>query len=154
MSCIKPFTNNDIDAIYQIETACNPSPWSLKTLQGCFGPRYITRGIRENDLWCGFYVADYVLDELTLMEIAVHPHWQRKGFASALLDDLFDQAGQRKIRQCFLEVRDSNTAAQLLYIKYGFEQIDRRLGYYPCNNGHEDAIIMRKTLPALALAET
>lgn len=153
MSVIQPFSRADIEPIFAIEQACNPFPWSRKTLQGCFGPRYITRGIRVDNQWCGFYVADYVVDEMTLMEIGIHPQWQRRGFGRTLLNDLFAQAEQLDIRQCFLEVRASNIGAQLLYITHGFEQIDRRTGYYPAKVGHEDAIIMRKKLEIGALIE-
>ncbi|TLU61670.1 ribosomal-protein-alanine N-acetyltransferase [Thalassotalea litorea] len=153
MSVIKSFSVSDIDPIHAIEVACNPFPWSRKTLQGCFGPRYITRGIMVDNQWCGFYVADYVVDEMTLMEIAIHPSWQRRGYGNALLNDLFHQADKLNIRQCFLEVRASNFAAQLLYINHDFSQIDRRTGYYPAQTGHEDAIIMRKSLDVAALIE-
>ncbi|WP_394176932.1 ribosomal protein S18-alanine N-acetyltransferase [Thalassotalea litorea] len=153
MTVIKTFSKADIDPIYDIEVACNPFPWSRKTLQGCFGPRYLTRGILIDDQWCGFYVADYVVDEMTLMEIGIHPQWQRRGYGNALLNDLFAQAEKLDIRKCFLEVRASNFAAQLLYINHGFEQIDRRTGYYPAKTGHEDAIIMRKSINVPALMD-
>ncbi|QDP00729.1 ribosomal protein S18-alanine N-acetyltransferase [Thalassotalea sp. PS06] len=153
MSSIQSFSIDHINQIYAIELACNPFPWSQKILEGCFGPRYLTRGVTDGNLWFGFYVADYVIDEMTLMEIAVHPDWQRIGYGAALLEDLFAQAEQLNINQVFLEVRASNIAAQLLYINHGFEQIDRRVGYYPAATGHEDAIIMRKTMNELVLAK-
>ena len=47
---------------------------------------------------------------------------------------------------CTLEVRVSNTVAQNLYVKWGFETKGVRKGYYLDN--HEDAYIM--TTPSLS----
>jgi ribosomal-protein-alanine N-acetyltransferase len=49
-------------------------------------------------------------------------------------------------RECFLEVRDSNTAAFRFYERYGFNEIGRRRDYYPAVGGREDAVVMACTL--------
>jgi ribosomal-protein-alanine N-acetyltransferase len=49
-------------------------------------------------------------------------------------------ANQRAARIVTLEVRVSNTAAQQLYAKYGFNQVGLRRDYYTDNR--EDAVIM------------
>jgi [ribosomal protein S18]-alanine N-acetyltransferase len=41
----------------------------------------------------------------------------------------------------FLEVRPSNSGAIALYQKLGFNEIGTRKGYYPAENGREDAIM-------------
>jgi ribosomal-protein-alanine N-acetyltransferase len=46
----------------------------------------------------------------------------------------------------FLEVRPSNAKALALYRRAGFQQVGRRRGYYPGENGREDALIMRLPL--------
>lgn len=43
-------------------------------------------------------------------------------------------------RSSFLEVRESNIAAQEMYRKFGYEKIGRRRRYYRDND--EDAILM------------
>ncbi len=48
------------------------------------------------------------------------------------------------MRELYLEVRVSNTAAQRLYERYDFEEVGRRPGYY--TSPVEDAIVMRKRL--------
>jgi ribosomal-protein-alanine N-acetyltransferase len=63
-----------------------------------------------------------------------------------LLLGLLDEARRLRARLATLEVRVSNSAAQALYAKYGFEQVGRRKGYYSDNR--EDALIM--TTPELA----
>ena len=47
----------------------------------------------------------------------------------------------------WLEVRESNTNAFQLYLKNGFNEVDRRLNYYPTESGKEDAIIMCRFFP-------
>jgi ribosomal-protein-alanine N-acetyltransferase len=46
-----------------------------------------------------------------------------------------------------LEVRRSNTVAQKLYHSEGFHELGIRKGYYPTNEGREDAIILAKYIP-------
>lgn len=103
----------------------------------------------------GYYVAHTVMDEVTLMNIAVAPALQGQGFGAVLLNDLVgrgaDLDGQLRAR-LFLEVRESNASAIRLYQRYGFTEIGRRPGYYPpakntsakVNGSPETAIVMAR----------
>jgi ribosomal-protein-alanine N-acetyltransferase len=42
----------------------------------------------------------------------------------------------------FLEVRPSNISAIVLYENIGFSEMAIRRGYYPAQNGREDAVLM------------
>jgi ribosomal-protein-alanine N-acetyltransferase len=53
---------------------------------------------------------------------------------------LLDQAIDRSASWMTLEVRETNTAAQGLYRKYGFTTVSTRKGYYSDNN--ENALVM------------
>jgi ribosomal-protein-alanine N-acetyltransferase len=64
----------------------------------------------------------------------------------ALLEHLMSRAYAANARECFLEVRDSNTGAFRLYERYGFNEIGRRRDYYPAVGGREDAVVMACTL--------
>ena len=46
----------------------------------------------------------------------------------------------KRLRRATLEVRQSNRVAQKLYVKYGFDAVAVRKGYYANNN--EDALVM------------
>jgi ribosomal-protein-alanine N-acetyltransferase len=46
--------------------------------------------------------------------------------------------------ECFLEVGESNAAAQALYARAGFLPVGRRKDYYETERGRESAIVMRK----------
>jgi len=81
-----------------------------------------------------------VFDEGHITNIAVHPEFRQIGIGSMLLEGLISISKREDIAKMTLEVRKSNTAAQSLYMKYGFKAAGTRKGYY-ADNG-EDAVIM------------
>ena len=52
------------------------------------------------------------------------------------------QVARGRAETVFLEVRPSNTWAIALYEDMGFNEIGIRKGYYPAENGREDAIML------------
>lgn len=74
--------------------------------------------------------------EREILNLAVSPEWRRLGIARALLE-----AELKTNDVYYLEVRESNVAAQLLYRSCGFVEIARRLDYY--YHPAEPAIVMR-----------
>lgn len=84
----------------------------------------------------GFIVSRSVYQEREILNLAVAPEWRRRGVAKALLEHQLAQGGTH-----FLEVRESNLAAQALYRQFGFHEVGRRFGYYDLPA--ESAIVMR-----------
>lgn len=80
------------------------------------------------------------LDEAHITTIASAPEVRGRGVGELLLNGLIDLATQLDAHFMTLEVRVSNTVAQNLYLKYGFEARGTRRRYYTDNN--EDALIM------------
>jgi ribosomal-protein-alanine N-acetyltransferase len=78
-------------------------------------------------------------DEAELLNIAVHPGHRRQGVASALLNALAKSA--RGV--IFLEVSQLNPKALHLYLKYGWEPVSIRKGYY--GQGSINAVVMKKS---------
>lgn len=145
---IVPFNPAD-PTFYLIECAAHGAPWKRETFSQCTGRLYRTRALLASGKPVGFTICHIVADEVTLMNIAVHPHYQGRGYGRLLMEDLLnfisDEAGQRQ-RTIFLEVREHNTNAIELYRKLGFDDIGRRPGYYPPmspNTNPETAIVMR-----------
>ena len=83
------------------------------------------------------------VDEAHIATIATHTSWRRHGIGERILLSLMREAQQRNAALVTLEVRISNTVAQNLYLKYGFEEVGRRKGYYQDNL--EDALLMTVT---------
>ena len=76
------------------------------------------------------------LPEREILNLAVTPPFRRMGVASTLLcHELRHKATY------FLEVRESNRAAQMLYRQLGFVEIGRRSQYY--QEPSEGAIVMQ-----------
>ena len=72
--------------------------------------------------------------------IATHPDYRRQGIARKLLTYTLQSAMREGVQSSFLEVRESNLAAQDMYRKFGYVEVGRRKRYYRDNN--EDAILM------------
>lgn len=143
------FTDLDqasVEAIMPIEQACHSHPWNEKLMRSCIGGRYFGAVAKLNDKIIGFYIADNVVGDSTLMDICVAPEHQGNGYGKALLNQYLNHAKKLDCLTLFLEVRSSNISAQMLYINHGYIETGRRTGYYPKAIGYEDAIIMRKDL--------
>ncbi len=87
--------------------------------------------------YAGFWL---MVDEAHISTIAIDPAWRGMGLGELILIRLIEEAIALQAILVTLEVRLSNSAAQNLYEKYGFEYVGRRKRYYRDNN--EDAHIM------------
>jgi len=96
----------------------------------------------EGDSVVGYFYAQNIVGEVTLLNIAVAPDCQGKGLGRKLLDEFINFCQQKSADSIWLEVRQSNTRAVNLYESAGFNEVDRRTDYYPAEHGREDAIIM------------
>jgi ribosomal-protein-alanine N-acetyltransferase len=85
-------------------------------------------------------VAWLLVDEVHIATIATHPEFRRHGIASRLLSNILLHGIEEGAQTSFLEVRESNLAAQEMYRKFGYEVAGRRRRYYRDND--EDAILM------------
>jgi ribosomal-protein-alanine N-acetyltransferase len=80
------------------------------------------------------------VDEAHITTIASAPEVRGLGVGELLLNGLIDSALELGAQYMTLEVRVSNTIAQRLYLKYGFQARGTRPRYYTDNN--EDALVM------------
>ena len=81
-----------------------------------------------------------------VISIAVLPEYQRKGIGEALMREAMIAMRQYKAKDCYLEVRVSNSQAINMYKKLNFETSRTVHGYYADG---EDAAIMTRKLAAL-----
>lgn len=96
-----------------------------------------------------FAVWRALIEEAELLSIAVSTDYQRQGLARLLFTQLMQGWQQKALKQVFLEVRESNHAAQNLYQSMGFVMTHRRRQYYSPLQGigdREDAILMQKEI--------
>ncbi len=79
-----------------------------------------------------------------IQTVAVAPEHRGRGLGRLLVEALLVEARQRRVSAIFLEVRADNEVARGLYESLGFQEIDRRTGYYQPDG--VDAIVMRLAL--------
>ncbi|MCU4674994.1 ribosomal protein S18-alanine N-acetyltransferase [Catenovulum sp. 2E275] len=144
---IRPFTQDDIEPALAIELESQPDPWSAAVFQSCLNQRYINLAlVNEQNQLIGFLISDNVVGEISLMNICIATQYRRQGLAKLLLNALIEQANLIKAAVIWLEVRQSNLAAQNLYFQLGFNQIAIRQKYYSSPIGSEHALVMSLNL--------
>ncbi|MDX2023414.1 MAG: ribosomal protein S18-alanine N-acetyltransferase [Deltaproteobacteria bacterium] len=145
---ITPMRPADIDDVMRVEIACFPNPWAPNTfLQELERAQAHIDVLRRNAdaQVVGFINHWVVLDELHLLNVAIHPDERRRGHARKLIQHMLAFGRQAACRVVMLEVRRSNEAALALYREFGFRSVGVRPGYYSDNG--EDAILMNLDLP-------
>jgi len=88
----------------------------------------------------GMIIAWFIIDEVHIATLAVHPDHRRKGIARTLVSHVLQEAQNLGFNKVTLEVRAGNLQAQELYKQFGFKYAGVRRRYYKDNN--EDAYIM------------
>ncbi|WP_105117602.1 ribosomal protein S18-alanine N-acetyltransferase [Streptococcus suis] len=121
-----------------MQSVYEQSPWTLEQIASSMAGQdedyYLAY---EGQELVGFLAVQTVLDEMEILQIAVRADFQRLGIASQLMAAVMDWDGD-----IFLEVRESNSAAQALYTRQHFTKIGKRKDYY--RNPVEDAVIMKR----------
>ncbi|MGC6248668.1 ribosomal protein S18-alanine N-acetyltransferase [Bisgaard Taxon 45] len=144
---ITQITEHDLERLFEIEQSAHLVPWSMGILKNTQGDRYLNLKLIDQEQIVAFVICQYILDEGTLLNIAVDPLFQGKGFGKQLLTQLIQQLTEKGISTLWLEVRESNIVAQTLYAQLGFNEVDRRKNYYPTPDGQrENAIVMARYL--------
>ncbi len=139
---IEEMKKEHLDGVMVVENLSFKIPWSRNSfleelttneLAIYFVAIYDGKVIGYGGLW-------RIFDEGHITNIAVHPEFRRCGAASKIMDKILEVCDEKDIKSLTLEVRKSNSAAQKLYVKYGFAIEGMRKGYY-ADTG-EDALIM------------
>ena len=136
---IKKLTSDDIDYIEQI---FNLEKEIFKN--SAFSKSYLNTLIKGDnsfiyiylidDKVCGYLIILDSIDVYEILAIATVEEYRNKGIAQELLNKI-------KIKNIFLEVRESNQTAINFYKKNKFKEISIRKNYY--SKPTENAIIMK-----------
>ena len=82
---------------------------------------------------------DFAVDA-EIYNIGIEPSKQRNGFGQMLIDSFVAKCLTKNVRDIWLEVRESNTAAINIYQKNGFRRTAIRKDFY--SDPRENAILM------------
>jgi ribosomal-protein-alanine N-acetyltransferase len=144
---VRPMLMNDLEQVKAIDQLSFSLPWSDNAY------RYEIMENPASFLWvaeadtgghdlivCGMVVVWLILDETHIATLGVHPDYRGLGIGKRLLTVALEETARQGANLATLEVRESNTVAQYIYRKFGFENVGRRWRYYQDNR--EDAVLM------------
>ena len=79
-----------------------------------------------------------------IVSVAVLPEYRNKGVGNTLIGKALENMKEYNVKECYLEVRSSNSTAINLYKKNGFKYVKTIDAYY---KDGESAYVMARTIP-------
>ena len=139
---IRKMTLEDVPTVLVLDQISFSLPWPERSFRFELTENTASRcWVAEVDgRVVGMVVGWLLVDEMHIATIATHPDYRRQRIATKLLGHTLLKSMDEGARTSFLEVRESNQAAQEMYLKFGYEKTGRRKRYYRDND--EDAILM------------
>ncbi len=146
---IRPASAADAPEVARLERRCFSDPWSEAGIREMLAnPGVVALAATVRDGIAGYAIARWVADTGEILNLAVAPEHRRRGLARRLLDAELAALASRGVRDVFLEVRESNQAAQSLYQAKGFRLAGMRRAYY--RSPSEDAMVFKLRLDGAA----
>ena len=141
-------TLEDFDAVQALENECFKEPYSTEELRYEFEENPVNKIIvaEDDDKVIGFIDFLITFNSSTIMQVAVTKEFRGKGIATQLLSEMensFPKEIDDIVEFITLEVRESNEAAQKLYLKNGYKIVVVKSHYY---KDGENAVYMIKRL--------
>ena len=137
----------DLDGVLEIEAESFNNPttreWYERELERpevCFIYVLRTPAVRVA-AFCAFW---RVADQAHINNLAVRPELRGQGLGSQMLEAIVVEAQRLGAESLTLEVRQSNIAAQRLYLRGGFREVGVRKNYY--TQPVEDALVLAKSV--------
>jgi ribosomal-protein-alanine N-acetyltransferase len=155
---LRPFRPDDLEKVMHINQVCLPENYStyfFMELYERYSETFIVAQVAgeiAGYIMCRIETGlpDFGLLGITkrghVISIAVLPEYQRKGIGEALMREAMIAMKHYKAKDCYLEVRVSNSQAISMYKKLNFETSRTVRSYYADG---EDAAIMTRKLAAL-----
>ena len=143
---IRTMNYSDLKQVVAVEKKAYPHPWTLGIFRDCLRVGHNAWVVTLDNEIIGYAVVMLSPGEAHILNICIDPDYQAKGLGRYLLRYLVKRTDRTDVDMVLLEVRRSNTNAQLLYQSEGFHELGIRKAYYPADDGREDAIILAKYL--------
>ena len=131
----------DINEIYSIEKKVFNDYWSLDLIKSeIIEKKYSSVTVLElKKKIIGYIFQRKIYDENHIINLAIDIPYQHRGYGKFLLMKILEKDDNDT--NVFLEVKEANLPAVKLYIDLGFEEVDRKEGYY---SDGSNAIFMLK----------
>jgi ribosomal-protein-alanine N-acetyltransferase len=136
----------DMPEVLAIENAVYEYPWGEDDFVRCLRQRNCIGLVAEhNEQVVGFVIYELHKSRLHMLNMAVHPAYQRKGVGTQLIQALLKKLHPDRRSRIMLEVRETNLAAQLFFRAVGGRAISVLREFY--EETDEDAYLMQIRLP-------
>ena len=143
MISVKNINEKNIDLCYELDSN-TISLWSKKQWSHEFKKEGIrVFGLFFSKIIIGICVFHVVLDEAQINFFAVNQKYRKKGFGSYLMRYLIKECENLNVNKLFLEVSQTNTAAEKFYTRFNFSTVGIRRNYYKDGS---DALLKEKKL--------
>ncbi len=134
--------SGDTAAVAELERVSSLHPWSealvRAELERSAPDAVLVLEARSGIVgYCAFRI---VLDEMHVMNLAVHPERRRRGLGRLLLGKALASAARAGATRALLEVRAGNAEARALYTESGFVPLAVRKRYY--SDPPDDALVL------------
>ena len=121
---------DDANEIFNIEKKVFKDHWSLKSIQSELNnSKYSKISVLEIERKIIGYVFQRIIDDQNhIINVAIDIPFQHKGYGRFLLKNILKEDSYDT--NVFLEVKEANFPAVKLYTDLGFEEVQRKDGYY------------------------
>ena len=144
---LRPMCLEDVPQVYAIDALSFSMPWTERSYRfeltenpaASLWVAEVTSAKGDSRL-VGMIASWFIIDEVHIATLAVHPDYRRYGIGRKLLAHAILHSAYKGANTAMLEVRRSNLGAQALYRQFGFTVVGVRVRYYQDNN--EDALLM------------
>src|SRR5690242_5419199 len=125
---IRKMTLEDVPAVIDLDHKSFSLPWPERSFRFELTANPASRcWVAELDgKVVGMIVVWLIVEEAHVATLATHPEFRRQGIGTQLLSHALLQLMNEGAQSSFLEVRESNTNAQDMYRKFGYEASGRR----------------------------
>ena len=111
----RALTQADLEVVADLTHRADPFGWTLRNFSDAHASGNTLTVLSVDGRTAGIAAVMHVIDESELLEIAVEPAMQGKGFGKALLKEAMSLARRNGAARMFLEVRESNARARKMY---------------------------------------
>ncbi|PID28980.1 MAG: ribosomal-protein-alanine N-acetyltransferase [Candidatus Cloacimonadota bacterium] len=138
---LRNMTEEDLGEVATLENQLFSDAWTEEMFRSEINlhEAFIAVNPETNEI-LGFTCGWTILDEYSITNVGIKKSFRRRGIAFRMLKAVIEEKIKKGIKYFFLEVRESNFPAILLYEKLGFEKNGMRKNYY--SSPAENAFLM------------
>ncbi|MGZ3788061.1 MAG: GNAT family N-acetyltransferase [Bacteriovorax sp.] len=130
--------------LFELDQSFFPTPWNFESWSHLFvDHNRLLLVMQDQDRVIGFCLFDLSdADSFAhLLKVLIHPDYRNQRLSKVVLEKAVNHLESKAYKEFFLEVEESNLAAQSLYQSLGFIKIHRKKDFYGSGRA---ALIMTK----------